>query len=467
MAEERKEAAHKLVDTLKPIPPSGRQVSDLQYVLMWLAGSVFIGYFMLGASLVPPVGELNLLQATTAMIVSMALVALMFTINSIPGLKYGVPMVVQLRTTFGYKGSYIPALIRAVPALFWHGIQTWIGALAINGISQVLLGYDNVALYFVLFLAAQTILSIYGYVTIKWVEIIGAIFLVFAFVWMTVVIIGEFGVVFMERVVAIPGTWGRPWWVGMMAFLAIYTTLMLNVSDYTRYLRQKVRGGPLFWLHLAGLLPSTLFMATIGLITAGATGEWNPIDIMIDHIPSTGVLLMTLVFITLAQWTTNLMLNVLPPANVLMEVFNLKWKPAAIIVGVVVIFTFPWVIVDADVFFLYMQIYSVFLGPIFGVMVVDYWIIKKQAVDLPELYNAGGKYNYIKGYNPAALASMVIGSAIAIIDIELSWFFGAPAAAIAFYILQTYLMNPKLTVDLTEKVDVEELSLEELDKLEL
>jgi NCS1 family nucleobase:cation symporter-1 len=453
--ETKSELITRLSDTLNPIPAEARQVNYWEYILMWLAGCVFIGYFMLGASLIPPVGRLNLTQAFVAMVVSMIVVAVMYTLNGMPGHKYGIPMAVQLRASFGYSGCKIPALIRATPAIFWYGIQTWIGALALNGILKALVGYENIVLVFALFLILQIVLSMAGFQSIKWVEVIGAIFLIFAFVWMASQIVGQFGLQLEERIIRIPGTWGRPFWVGVMAFIAIYTTLMLNIGDYTRYVDRRIRPKGLFWAHLLGILPATIFMAGIGLIAAGATGEWNPIDVLVMYMPTTSVLVISLFFIVAAQFTTNLMLNVVPPANAFMEVFGWKWSVSCLVAGGLVLLTFPWYIVTAEGFFLYMQIYSVFLGPIFGIMVVDYWLIRKGRLNLPTLYDKDGPFTYVKGFNPAAIIALVVGFLMALIDIELSWYIGTPSAAIAYYLLMKYWIIKDFPPDET---DVEDLA---------
>lgn len=449
------EIVSKHSDTLDPIPAAGRNINFVEYALMWLAGCVFLGYFMLGASLIPPVGQLNLFQAFMAMGVAMIIVALFFTLNGMPGHKYGIPMVVQLRSSFGYTGSKIPALIRPIPAICWYGIQTWIGALAINGISQVLTGYENVPLFFALFLLFQIALSVMGFQSIKWVEIIGAVFIVIAFIWMAAALITTFGVQLQQQVINIPGTWGRPFWVGVMAFVAIYTTLMLNVGDYTRYVKKSVTRPGLFWAHLLGCLPATVFMAGIGVIAAGATGEWNPIDVLVHHMPSTTVLVISLFFIVIAQFTTNLMLNVVPAANVFMEIFKWKWQPAAILSGLLVLLTFPWRLATAEGFFLYMQVYSIVLGPILGVMLVDFWVIRRGRLNVNSLYRDDKTFRYGGGFNPAAFIALAAGIILAAIDVEISWYIGFPAAALIYYALMTMWIGKKYPPG---DLDVEELT---------
>lgn len=121
------------------------------YVAMWWGDAVMVGSFMLGSSLIPPFGKLNLTQAFIALILANILAALLFALNGRVGWKHGIPMVVQLRSSFGPVGSRIPALMRAVPALFWYGVQSWLGAQALNQVFMGLIGFDNVWVWFLHF----------------------------------------------------------------------------------------------------------------------------------------------------------------------------------------------------------------------------------------------------------------------------------------------------------------------------
>lgn len=419
------------------LPQETRILDNISYMFAWIGGCVFIGYFMLGASLVPPVGQLNLFQAFVCMTFSMVLVAICFTINGQAGHKYGIPFAVQTRPAFGFFGSKIPLAIRAVPALCWYGVQTWVGALALDAISMQLLGFQNVSFWFVVFLLFQIILSVTGFRGIKWLENIGSVIIIISLIYMYYVIYRYFGTQVQQKIIDIPGTWGLAFWGGTTAFVGVYTTLMLNISDYTREFTKRSSSYVMLLIHLVGTLPATLFMAMIGLLAAGVTGQWDPINLFVELMPNTIVLIVALFFVILAQITTNVMLNVVPVAYVLMDFFpkTIDWRKGAVIAGLLTFLTFPWKIATSSGFFLFIQIYSIFLGPIFAILVVDYYIIRKKKLNLNLLYDANGSY---KNINWAGIVAMIVGALFGMIEVQLSWYISLIPAGLTYYLLMKY-----------------------------
>lgn len=426
---------HGITESTLPIPDGpGRILDPVSYVLAWLATAVFLGYFFLGASLVPPAGSLNLFQAITAIVLGKVIVMAFFALNGAAGLKYGIPMVVQMRAAFGIKGQAIPSLIRAVPAIFWYGIQTWVGALALNSISSKLFGFSNPLLFFVLFQLLQTWIASRGFSSVKWFEIVSSFFIAGTMIYIMVRLVSLFGAE-LSVVINSPGTWGWPFWAGVTTMLGIYSTLMINVSDYIRYIPKRTKTFTYTIIQLLGLLPGALFMCMIGIIGAATTGKFDPIEIFTESIPSVPLMVVLMLFIAAAQFSTNLMANVVPPTLVISDLFKTNWKTASIITGILPLFTFPWLILTANGFNLFVQIYSVFLGPIIGVMLADYYFVRKQRLDLAELYNPEGRYTYASGFNPAALIAVAIGAAIAVLNVQISWFLGVLPAAAAYVVL--------------------------------
>jgi NCS1 family nucleobase:cation symporter-1 len=340
---------------------------------------VSIGTFTMGSSIV---GTLNLLQATLAIAIGCFVIGVGLAVNGAAGYKYGVPFMVQARSAFGFTGTRFPGLVRAVPAVVWYGFQSWIGAGALNAVSATLFGFDNLVLFFILFQFLQIGLSVLGFQGIKWLENIGAVFILAALVYMFFSVINRYGAEITANLVNVEGTWGLPFWGATMLFLGIYSTMMLNVSDYSR---EHVRGtGPSLFVTIYSLaiLPVTLFMGLIGLMVSGATGATDPIQVFANAVDNTPLLVVTLLFIAFAQVTTNVLNNVVPPTYVLMDVFKLPFKLSAVIVGLLAFATFPWELVkdeSAAGLQFFVQTYSAFLGPIFAVMVVDYLSLSRLA----------------------------------------------------------------------------------------
>ncbi len=212
-------------------PQKQRIMGKLSYYFAWTGGCVSIGTFTMGSSVV---GTLNLLQATLAIAIGCLVIAVALMINGAAGYKYGIPFMVQIRSSFGFAGSRLPGLVRALPAVVWYGFQSWIGAGALNAVSETLFGYSNLVAFFIGFQLLQIALSMLGFKGIKWLENVGVVFILGSLIYMFFSVINRYGSAITEQLVNIEGTWGMPFWGATMLFLGIYSTMMLNVSDYSR-----------------------------------------------------------------------------------------------------------------------------------------------------------------------------------------------------------------------------------------
>jgi NCS1 family nucleobase:cation symporter-1 len=402
------------------------------YLLAWMGGCVSIGTFTMGSSLV---GTLNLVQSVMAITIGCIVIGIGLTINGAAGYKYGIPFMVQARSAFGMTGTRVPGLIRAVPALVWYGFQSWIGAGALNAVSATLFGFDNLVFYFIVFQALQIGLSVFGFTGIKWLENIGAVFILCALVYMFVSVISRYGDEITTNLVDVEGTWGAPFWGATMLFLGIYATMMLNVSDYSREHVKGSRPSLLVTIYSMSILPVTLFMGLIGLMVSGATGVVDPIKVFSNAVDNTPLLVVTLLFIAFAQVTTNVLNNVVPPTYVLMDVFKLPFRVSTVIVGVLAVATFPWMLVreeSAAGLQVFVQTYSAFLGPIFAVMVVDYYLIRRRRLDVAALYEKTGPF---RGVNPAALVAVTAGVIVAFSFASVGWYASLIPAGFVYYVL--------------------------------
>lgn len=419
-----------------PLAPQQHRIMDRwSYLFAWLGGCVSIGTFAMGSSLV---GQLNMLQAVLAIALGCFVIGVALTINGAAGHRYGIPFIIQARSSFGCAGTRFPGLIRAVPAVVWFGFQSWIGAGALNAVSTTLFGFNSLWAHFVAFQLLQIALSVYGFKGIKWLENVGSVFIIGSLLYMFWAVIHKFDGAIDARITAIPGTWGMPFWGATMLFLGIYSTMMLNVSDYSRELEQGVKPGLLTTLYAMSILPATVFMGLIGLMVAGATGSADPIQVFSSAVDNKLLLVVTLLFITFAQITTNVLNNVVPPAYVLMDLFHLSFKKSAVIVGLLAFATFPWVLVrdeSADGLQLFVQMYSAFLGPIFAVLVVDYHVLRRRVLDLDKLYDIHGPY---RGVNWAGIAATLAGAAVALVFPVVSWYASLLPAGLVYYLLMRH-----------------------------
>ncbi|GGO82202.1 allantoin permease [Marinobacterium nitratireducens] len=415
-------------------PQKTRIMGRLSYLLAWFGGCVSIGTFTMGSSIV---GTLNLLQACLAIAIGCFVIGIALALNGAAGYKYGIPFIVQARSAFGFGGTHFPGLVRAVPAIVWYGFQSWVGAGALNAVSATLLGFDNLIFYFITFQLLQIGLSMFGFKGIKWLENIGSGFILVSLVYMFYSVVDKYGDAISTQLVNIEGTWGLPFWGATMLFLGIYSTMMLNVSDYSRELKEGTGRGVLSTLYAMSILPCTLFMGLIGLMVSGATGISDPVQVFANAVDNQLLLVTTLLFIAFAQVTTNVLNNVVPPTYILMNVFKLKFRTATIIVGLLAFCTFPWELVkdeSAAGLQMFVQIYSAFLGPIFAVMVVDYFILRRQKLNLENLYDENGPY---RGINYAAVIASLAGAVVALWFSSVSWYASLIPAGVTYYLLMT------------------------------
>jgi NCS1 family nucleobase:cation symporter-1 len=418
------------------LPTKERIMNRGSYTATFLGGCVSIGTFSMGASLI---GVLNLTQAILAMAIGCLVIAIALVLVGNCGHKYGIPYTIQLRSSFGTTGLKVPGLLRAIPAIVWFGFQSWVGAGALNNCFKTLFGFNNLPVVFVLFTALQVLLSIKGFKGIKWLENISVVFILATLAYMLYVVNVKYSAEIATTISGIKGTWGLPFWAGTTSFLGIYATMIINGSDYARELNKKIRSAETGVIYAVAILPATLFMGLIGLMVSGATGNTDPVAVFATTLDNKFLTIITLLFIAFAQVTTNVLNNVLPPVYVLMDLFKLKYKIATVLVGVLSICVCPWVLVtdkSAGGLALFVQIYSAFLGPIFAVMVVDYYILRKGKLDLNAMYDPNGTF---RGVNWAAIIAIFIGAAASMLVLNISWYISLIPAGLAYYLLMKYM----------------------------
>ena len=417
-------------------PTKERIMGPVSYAASFLGGCVSIGTFSMGASLI---GALTIPQAIIAMAIGCVVIAIALVLIGNCGHKYGIPYIIQLRSSFGTAGVKIPGVLRGLPAIVWFGFQSWVGAGAINSCFKILFGFDNLPLVYVLFTILQVALAIKGFQGIKWLENFSCVFIIAILAYMLYVVNTKFAVDISASFANIKGTWGMPFWAATTSFLGIYSTMIINASDYSRNLENKVGPVRTGSIYTIAILPVTLFMGLIGLLVTAATGNSDPVTVFSTTMGSKLLTIITLLFIAFAQVTTNVLNNIVPPAYVLMESFKMKWSHATILVGVLSACVMPWKLVTAQSaagLSLFTQFYSAFLGPIFAVMVVDYYVLRKKQLDINMMYDKEGAF---KGINWAAVIAIIIGSVCSLLVVSLSWYVSLIPTAIAYYLLMKYM----------------------------
>ncbi|WP_342553023.1 NCS1 family transporter [Paenibacillus sp. FSL R7-0652] len=428
-------------DSLKPKRESERTIGAVPYMFMWIGDGVNLGNMTLGASLiVAGAATLNVLQTFVAAMIAIAIISVIFALNDRFGYRTGIPYVVQLRMSFGIKGSIISSFLRGVPAIVWYGFQSWVGATALNEIVKVLSGgsFDNIPVCFVLLQAVQIVLSLYGFHAIKWVETLASVVIMLALVYVFSILLNSHSTAITQNWVNAKGTWGLPFFAFIMVFLGNYAAIFLSAGDYSRELKSGMSDKKRSMLYFFPIVIAYGFVLTIGAMMAAATGISNPVKAFAVIVDNPYITVFVSAFIVIGAVAVNMVANIVPPAYVISLVTKLKYKASVTITGVLALCSFPWVLVQdssAQGLNTFILIYSAFLGPIVAIMLVEYYILRKQKVNTAELYLDNGSF---KGYNPSALIAMLIGAGAAFLLVDIGWIIGFMTAGLAYVLLSKF-----------------------------
>ncbi|WP_088227546.1 NCS1 family transporter [Desulfosporosinus sp. FKB] len=428
-------------EALNPRSPNERTVGPIPYMFMWIGDGVNLGNMTLGASLVVAgVATLNIVQTFAAAIIAIAIISTVFALNDRLGYRTGIPYVVQLRMSFGLKGATVTSLLRGIPAVVWYGVQSWIGGTALNEIAKAITGgaFNNVVICFVVLQLVQIVISMYGFHAIKWVETLTSIVIMVALVYVFGILVTKYNGVVSQKWVHATGSWGLPFFSFIMVFLGNYAGIFLSAADYSRELKSGIRDGKRGFLYFSPIVLAYGFVITIGAMLASATGISNPVKAFAIVVDNSYITVFVSAFIVLGAVATNMVANIVTPTYVIQLFTKLKYKVAVFITGLLGLCAFPWVLVQdssAKGLDMFILIYSAFLGPIVAILLIEYYILRKQRVEVSELYNQSGVF---AGYNPAAILAMLIGAGAAFLKVDLAWIIGLVVAGIAYYLLMKF-----------------------------
>ena len=419
---------------LAPVPPSRRKWGMLSFAALWISMSACITTYMLASSLIS--GGMNWWQAVLTIFLANLIVLIPMVLNAHAGTRYGIPFPVYCRASFGTKGANVPAILRALVACGWFGIQTWIGGEAIYKICVVIfklhpepaanwLGITGGQFLCFLFFWGINMWVIYrGIDTIRFLLNIKAPLLIalgLLLLWWAYRKAGGFGPILSQPSQFDPGQpqAGRFWiyfFPALTGMVGYWATLSLNIPDFSRYAksqRDQVLGQAL------GLPLTMALYAFIGVAVTSATiiiyGEtlWNPVDVL-TKFTNPITLVIAMFALCLATLATNIAANVVSPANDFAQLAPTKitFRIGGFITGIIGILMMPWKLVaDPNGYiFTWLIAYSALLGPIGGVLIADYFVYRRRKLNVSALYQSDGEYRFTNGFSIVALISLVIGA---------------------------------------------------------
>ena len=442
---------------LAPIPFERRTWSTYNYAALWISMSVNIPTYMLASGMIA--GGMNWKQALFTVFLGNLLVLVPMLLNAHAGAQYGIPFPVFARASFGVLGANVPAVLRALVACGWFGIQTWIGGEAINAMVVALspswahfAGAQAVS--FIFFWLLNVVVILRGIETIRFLQGVSAPLLLvmgLALLLWAGSRAGGFG-----PMLATPSTFATfaeffrffiPSLTGVVGFWA---TVSLNIPDFTRYARSQraqVLG------QAIGLPATMTFYSFIGIAVTSATliifGQalWDPVAVL-SRLGNPFAVILAMIALLMATLNVNVAANVVSPANDFSNLSprRISFRLGGLITCFVGVAMQPWKIMSSygNYIFKWLVGYSGFLGPIAGVMICDYFIVRKKILLVEDLYQRDGQYEYRRGFNWQAIIALAAGAGVAFIGLfvpqlrvlyNYAWFVGFFVSFLLYFVL--------------------------------
>jgi len=424
-------------DDLAPTRLAERKWGMKDIAALWISMAACVPTYMLASGLIA--GGMNWWQAVLTVFAGNVIVLIPMVLNAHAGTKYGIPFPVYCRASFGILGANIPALLRALVACGWFGIQAWIGGWAIftilaqffpswKTLSDTPLGINVAELGCFLFFWSINILVIYkGIESIRILLNIKAPLLLvlgLCLLWWAYNRAGGFGAMLDQ-----PSQFeaGQPkagqFWAffvpALTANVGFWATLSLNIPDFTRYAysqRDQVVG------QAVGLPTTMGLYSFIGVAVTSAAfviyGEdptlWDPV-VLLSRFENKAVLVLAMFALCLATLATNIAANVVSPANDFAHVWpkKINFRVGGYITGAIGIIMMPWKLVEdpTGYIFKWLVAYSSLLGAVGGVLIADYFVLRRARLDLRGLYEKSGPYWFTGGFNFLAVVALGLGIA--------------------------------------------------------
>jgi NCS1 family nucleobase:cation symporter-1 len=449
---------------IAPTRVSQRKWNQWHIAALWVGMAICVPTYTLGGVLTAYFG-LSVVEALWTILIANVVILVPLTLNAFPGTKYGIPFPVMLRSSFGIIGSNVPALIRALVACGWFGIQTMFGGIAVHLMMSALflpwaeLGSKGEVLGFFIFWVANVWVVIRGAESIKHLEVFAAPMLLLVGVGL---IVWAWPQASVAELIARPP--GRPegapflkyFFGGLTAMVGFWATLSLNIPDFSRFAksqRSQIVG------QLIGL-PLTMFLfAGLGVLMTAASAQLvgetvsDPIS-LIGHIDNDFWTVVSMLVIILATISTNTAANIVSPTNdfqnVAPKLINqtkgvlLTGAIGVLLMGWELLKKMGWLVSDVSVESLYSNWligYSSLLGPIAGIMIVDYFLIRRQHYELAGLYMDNGPY---PAWNKTGFIAFLVPVGLTLIAIttgwlgwfyDYGWFTGSLLGGMIYYLL--------------------------------
>ncbi|MCC6521385.1 MAG: NCS1 family nucleobase:cation symporter-1 [Polyangiaceae bacterium] len=412
-------------DDLAPVPQAKRTWKLWNVAALWVGMAICVPTYTLASERVA--GGMSAWQAVLVIALANLIVLLPLMANGHPGTKYGIPFPVVVRASFGVKGAQLPAVLRALVACGWFGIQCWFGGLGLWATASALLPSVTLPdvtvlgaplgqlVWFFVFWAINVFFIWRGMESIKWLETLAAPFLLVCgaalLVWAMVKGGGLGNVMSQPATKPLSETFA----VALTSGVSFWATLALNIPDFSRFARSQRDQA----LGQAIAMPTTMTLfAFVGVATTAATvvvfGDALVYpDQLVVKFENPFIIGISMLGLAIATLSTNIAANVVSPANDFANLAPAKvsYRMGGVITAVIGVLICPWLILKSagNYIFVWLVGYGVLLGPVGAIMIVDYFVLRRTKLEVDDLYRRGGRYEYTRGVNWRAMVAFAAG----------------------------------------------------------
>ncbi len=427
-------------EDIVPITSVKRSLGGLGFANIWIGMAIVISVFSFGAS---GIEGMSIWGVASATLFANILIAVVGSLTGDIGVEHGLSFATYLRAPFGISGVHLPAIARGIVAACWFGINTYIGSTAINYFTLALFGIDNWFLWFLIFAAVQIVNTMLGIKAIDKFSSFAAPCIILITCWMFYKV---HAIAVLNNITILgyapPSPSSSCWLITMCANTGMWAALAADIPNMTRSLKAPVGERNWFKRNINNWVPqfATLpiietFIAVIGAISYLTTGNWNPVEVI--QAQAHGVtLIVLLVMVILAQWSTNTAANLVPPAMCFTNAgarWNLPYKVAVLIAGLIGVCVMPWKILDQ--LYTYLGYFGSFLSALAGIMICDYYVIRHRRLNVQDLYKKDGQYRYHGGINWCGIIAWILGTVAANLFSDYGYLFGFPTGFVVYLIL--------------------------------
>ncbi|WP_066398827.1 NCS1 family transporter [Neobacillus mesonae] len=438
--------SHLKTPDLLPIAHKDRKITKLGFSFMWVGMCVLLATFAIGGS---GVMTLSLPWVILATVIGSLAIGFFISLIADIGIEHGLSFPVYMRAPFGTIGTHIPSVTRCVAASMWFGINTYFGATAMNGILNILFGFDNWFICYFLFAIVQLVNTALGIKSVERFADMAAPVIIIISLWMysslsdKAAAAGRSVWSWAENPVT-GGAAFTAFLVVIFSNMGFWATLSADIPSISRFIKAPANEKNWFKRNKASLIGNLIampltqtFMIIIGAVAYIAVLNYDPV-IALQESAGGFILAILLLMIVLAQWSTNTAANVVPAATIFINVGGPRFPfwAGVITAGIVGTVVQPWKLFGVIIPILLFV--GGILSSIVGILFADYYLLRKRRVNVPELYEDYGQFKYVGGVNAAGFIAWIIGAAVSYFVPEYGFLVGFLVGGAVYYVLAKY-----------------------------